>query len=83
LFEFIFKENPADLHNQSLKPLWLVYGFNKHNFGGEHHSTIWTKFSFIPSSGSEEENFQSTSRVGNNLGCQVRSLDTIITDDHP
>jgi hypothetical protein len=28
-------------------------------------------------------NFQSTSRVGNNLGCQVRSLDTIITDDHP
>lgn len=53
-----FKESRADLHNQSLKPFWLVYGFNKHNFGGEHHSTIWTKFSFIPSSGSEEENFQ-------------------------
>jgi hypothetical protein len=56
---------------------------------GDHPKTIWIKFDFISSSGTEEEDFQRFPIVqpirsnGSHLGCKERLPDTILKEIHP
>ena len=48
----------SKFHNPPLQPTWIIDRSTDTIFKGAHSRIIWIKFSFIPSSGSEEEDSQ-------------------------
>lgn len=78
------------LHNQQWPPsLIIIDRTNRHNFGRDPPRSILTKFCFILSSGSGEEDFerfpiiQQIRSHGSHFVYRARLPDTVLKKDHP